>query len=170
MDVLIYTTPTCGYCRQAKEYLKTRNVPFAEKNVAADGLAAQEMVQRTGQRGVPVLVINGQTIIGFDRGRIDAALAQQSSPRLGAAVADAAGRSAREGQKLPEGAYIGKVNAGSPAERAGLQVGDVLVALGGQSIRCADDVQRTLSALTIGQTVTLGVWRAGQRIQLQAKF
>jgi glutaredoxin-like YruB-family protein len=168
MDVLIYTTPTCGYCRQAKEYLKARNVPFVEKNVAVDGIAAQEMVQRSGQRGVPVLVINGQTIVGFDRRRIDDALARPASPslRLGAAINDAS----RYALQIAEGAYVGKVNAGSPAERAGMQVGDVIMSMAGQPIRTADDVQRIMAVMSAGQAVAVGVWRNGQRMQLKAQF
>jgi glutaredoxin 3 len=74
MAVTMYSTPTCGYCRMAKNYLKEKNVPFTEYNVATNSEKAQEMVRKSGQMGVPVLDVNGKIIIGFDRGAIDQAL------------------------------------------------------------------------------------------------
>lgn len=76
MAVTVYSTPTCGYCRMAKNYLKEKNVAFTEYNVAANSEKAQEMVRKSGQMGVPVLDVNGKIIIGFDRGAIDQALAR----------------------------------------------------------------------------------------------
>ena len=49
MNITVYSTPTCPYCHQAKQYLTSRQVPFVDKNVAADSRAAEEMVQRSGQ-------------------------------------------------------------------------------------------------------------------------
>jgi glutaredoxin 3 len=174
MDVVIYTTPTCGYCRQAKEYLKARKVPFVEKDVAVDPVAAREMVQRSGQRGVPVLVMDGEVIVGFDRRRIDQALsrmASQTQPaRLGAAISDAATIAPRYGLPITQGAYVGRVNDGSPAQRAGMQAGDVIIALGGRRIQNADDVQAMLKTFAAGQSTSATVWRAGQQIQLQIVF
>lgn len=74
MAVTVYSTPTCGYCRLAKNYLKNLNVPFTDYNVAMDGQRAQEMVRKSGQMGVPVLDVNGKIIVGFDREAIDSAL------------------------------------------------------------------------------------------------
>ena len=74
MSVLLYSTPTCGYCRMAKSYLKNNNVPFTEYNVASNSEKAQEMVRKSGQMGVPVLDVNGKVIIGFDRTAIEQAL------------------------------------------------------------------------------------------------
>ncbi len=74
MAVTIYTTPTCGYCVKAKEYLKSKSVPYTEYNVAQDVRKAEEMVRKSGQMGVPVLDINGRVIIGFNRPEIDKAL------------------------------------------------------------------------------------------------
>jgi glutaredoxin 3 len=74
MAVTMYSTPTCGYCRMAKNYLKEKNVPFTEYNVATNSEKAQEMVRKSGQMGVPVLDVNGKIIIGFDRRAIDQAL------------------------------------------------------------------------------------------------
>lgn len=74
-NVTIYTTPTCGYCHMAKQYLAENQVQFEEKNVAMDHAAAQEMVQKSNQMGVPVIDVGGQIIIGFDQPRLAQLLA-----------------------------------------------------------------------------------------------
>jgi len=76
MAVTVYSTPTCGYCRMAKNYLKEKNVAFTDYNVATNSEKAQEMVRKSGQMGVPVLDVNGRIIIGFDRAAIDQALSR----------------------------------------------------------------------------------------------
>lgn len=70
-SVLMYTTPTCTYCNSLKAYLNEQKVPFTEIDVSKDHQAAEEMVQRSGQQGVPQTVINGQVVIGFDRTKIN---------------------------------------------------------------------------------------------------
>ncbi len=70
-QVTIYTTPTCVYCRMAKEYFKANNVAYAEKNVAGDQAAVQEMMQKSGQLGVPVIDIDGKIVVGFDKPTLD---------------------------------------------------------------------------------------------------
>ena len=72
--VIVYTTPTCPYCAMAKMFLKEHGIPFVEKNVAADRAAANEMIQKSGQLGVPTIDINGEIIVGFDRDAIKRAL------------------------------------------------------------------------------------------------
>jgi glutaredoxin 3 len=74
MAVTIYTTPTCGYCNVAKDWLRKQNVTFTEYNVATNMAKAQEMVQKSGQMGVPVLDVNGKLIIGFNQPAIERAL------------------------------------------------------------------------------------------------
>lgn len=74
MAVLLYSTPSCGYCRLAKNYLRENKIPFTEYNVASDSQKAEEMVRKSGQMGVPVLDINGHIIVGFDRMAIERAL------------------------------------------------------------------------------------------------
>ena len=68
--VLIYTTPTCVYCKMTKEFLEERNIAYEEKNVSLDEKATQEMVEKSGQMGVPVIDIDGKVIIGFDKGKL----------------------------------------------------------------------------------------------------
>jgi glutaredoxin-like YruB-family protein len=73
-DIKVYSTPTCPWCRKVKDYLKEKGVAFADYNVAEDRAKLQEMVDLTGQRGVPVVVIDGEVIVGFNQSRIDQSL------------------------------------------------------------------------------------------------
>lgn len=78
-QVVIYTTPTCGFCAMTKRYFAENTVAYTEKDVAQDIAAAQEMIEKSGQMGVPVTVITDEAgretlIVGFDRPRLAAAL------------------------------------------------------------------------------------------------
>jgi glutaredoxin 3 len=68
--VRIYSTPTCPYCTRAKQFLKESNIEFEDLDVSSNDALADEMIERSGQMGVPVLDIDGQIIVGFDRERI----------------------------------------------------------------------------------------------------
>jgi len=70
-EVIIYTTPTCSWCQATKEYLRAREIDFEEVDVSVDQDRAEELVEKSGQYGVPVLEIDGEMIVGFDRVRID---------------------------------------------------------------------------------------------------
>jgi len=72
--VKIYTTPTCAYCHAAMEFFKEHSIAFEEFNVFTDLKAREEMIQKSGQMGVPVLDIDGNIIVGFDKEKINAAL------------------------------------------------------------------------------------------------
>jgi glutaredoxin 3 len=74
MAVTVYSTPTCRYCVAAKRYLEERSIRFRDIDVSRDASAAAEMVRKTGQQGVPVIDVNGKAIVGFDKGRLNAAL------------------------------------------------------------------------------------------------
>ncbi len=69
-SVTIYSTPTCPYCKQAKQFLTDKEVAFTDIDVSTDASKAQEMIEKSGQMGVPVLDIDGDIIVGFDRERI----------------------------------------------------------------------------------------------------
>ncbi len=71
MTVKVYSTPTCPYCIMAKKYLDEKNVPYEDIDVTKSKAAAVEMIRKSGQRGVPVLDIDGNIVIGFDRAEID---------------------------------------------------------------------------------------------------
>ena len=68
--VKIYTTPSCVYCRMAKEFFKEHKIEYEEKDVAADAAAREEMFSKSGQMGVPVIDIDGKFIVGFDEPRL----------------------------------------------------------------------------------------------------
>ena len=70
MSVKIYTTPSCVYCRMSKDFFQQHGVQYQELNVATDAVARTEMIQKSGQLGVPVIDIDGQLVIGFDRARL----------------------------------------------------------------------------------------------------
>lgn len=69
-SVIVYSTPSCPWCIRVKQFLKENNVLFLEWDVSADKLAADEMVKKSAQMGVPVLDIDGEIIIGFDKEKI----------------------------------------------------------------------------------------------------
>jgi glutaredoxin 3 len=69
-DVTIYTTPTCGFCHMAKSYFQHEGVKYKEIDVSSDMAAAQEMVNKSGQLGVPVIDVDGQITIGFDKPKL----------------------------------------------------------------------------------------------------
>ena len=66
-NVKVYSTSTCPYCSMAKAFLKENNIAFEDIDVSQDTAAAQEMVRKTGQMGVPAIDVDGQIIIGFDK-------------------------------------------------------------------------------------------------------
>lgn len=70
MSVKIYTTPSCVYCRMSKDFFQQNSIQFEELNVATDAAAREEMIKKSGQFGVPVIDIDGELVIGFDRGRL----------------------------------------------------------------------------------------------------
>ena len=70
MHVKVYSTPSCPWCFKTKEFLHAHKIPFEEIDVAADQKAAEEMIEKSGQMGVPVTEIDGQIIVGFDEPRL----------------------------------------------------------------------------------------------------
>lgn len=72
--ITVYSTPTCPYCVMAKEYLKSKGFKYEDVDVAHDRARAQEMIEKSGQMGVPVLDIDGNVIVGFDKEAIDKSL------------------------------------------------------------------------------------------------
>jgi glutaredoxin-like YruB-family protein len=171
--VTVFTTSTCPWCVRAKEFLKQKGVPYRERNIEFDPLAARELSQRTGQMGVPVITAGDEVIVGFDRPRLERLAARFAAPateptpdarprpKIGLRVKDA-----------PGGAEIGAVHPGSPAEHAGLRVGDVIVDMNARTVRSAADLEAVLASLTpsgeAGQTIAVDIRRNGrpQRVRL----
>ena len=69
-NVTIYSTPTCHFCQMAKEYFKANNVPYEDFDVASDMEKRKEMMEKSGQLGVPVILIDNSVVIGFDKPRL----------------------------------------------------------------------------------------------------
>ena len=69
-SVTIYSTPTCHFCHQAKEFFTANNVPFTDYNVATDLDKRKEMIEKSGQMGVPVIYIGDQLVVGYDERHI----------------------------------------------------------------------------------------------------
>ncbi|MBI4044025.1 MAG: glutathione S-transferase N-terminal domain-containing protein [Candidatus Diapherotrites archaeon] len=74
MNITVYSTQTCPYCKLAKAFLEEHQIPFENIDVGADDKAASEMIRRSGQTGVPVIDVNGKIIVGFDREALKKAL------------------------------------------------------------------------------------------------
>jgi glutaredoxin 3 len=73
-EVTIYTTPTCPWCKRTKDWLKANNVAFKEVDVSIDEAKARQLVERTGQVGVPVTEVDGRLILGFNADELKKAL------------------------------------------------------------------------------------------------
>jgi len=73
-NVTIYSTPTCPYCKRTKDYLTQKGVTFTDYNVAEDREKAKEMIQKSKQMGVPVIIVGDEIIVGFNQAKLDSLL------------------------------------------------------------------------------------------------
>jgi S1-C subfamily serine protease len=139
-------------------------VQYVERDVSRDQAAAHEVVSRSGQMGVPVTIAGNDVIVGFDRAKLDA-LARRwkadaaSPPKLGVAARDASGG----------GSEVGRVNAGEPAERAGVRPGDVVETVNDEPVRNTDELMRAVDAVGPGDSYTLGVRRGDGRVRVTVR-
>ena len=69
-NIKVYSTPTCPYCTRTKQFLKENNITFEDIDVSVNQQLAQEMIDKSGQMGVPVLDIDGEVVVGFDKDKI----------------------------------------------------------------------------------------------------
>ncbi len=83
MAIIVYSTPSCPYCKMAKDYLRERNIEFEDVDVSKDMAKATELIEKSGQMGVPVLDIDGEIIVGFDIPAMEAALEKKGIARGG---------------------------------------------------------------------------------------
>jgi len=130
------------------------------------------MVRRSGQQGVPVIAVDDQIVVGFDRPRLERLLAsaRPSRPTFGAAVADAASYLAKRGQVPIFGALVGKVRPGSPAARIGLEPGDIITQIGLRPITNAEGVEQALANVQPGARLPVTFTRGGQSVTREAAF
>ena len=72
--ITIYSTPTCHFCQMAKEFFKDNSVEFTDYNVAEDAEKRQEMVEKSGQMGVPVIMVDDEIMVGFNEDQLKTSL------------------------------------------------------------------------------------------------
>lgn len=154
---------------QVKEFLSQKGIQYTERDVSRDAAAASEMVRVSGQRGVPVITVDGTVVVGFDRQHLEQLLGQNQRPHLGAAVADASTVAPSQAGTV-EGAYIGRIKPGSPVAQAGLQVGDIITGIGGHTVRSAYDLESILARIKPGQAVPVRYRRLNQEYEVTIRF
>jgi S1-C subfamily serine protease len=141
-------------------------VPFKEIDVSRDSAAADEMVNLTGQMAVPVIVIDGQTVVGFNPTRIRELLSSSVSPaqplRFGLKIADAATVAPKMGINPAPGAIIGEVTPGFLGEKLGLKTGDIVTEINSGKISSAADMEKALAGLKSGDIATFLFLRAAE--------
>ena len=152
-----------------KEFLSQKGVQYSEKDVAADREAAREMIQKTGQRGVPVVTIGDNVVIGFDRAKLEQLLGSQGPHRssLGVQVADASRVAQKVGAIPLFGALVGAVRAGSAGEKAGLLRGDIITEVNLRRINNADDLEKAMSGLSQGSRMNLAYMRGDKELRVE---
>ncbi len=77
MNVTVYTSSTCPWCVKAKKYLDTKKVEYKEVNVSTNILGSLEMMMKSGQRSVPVIDVDGNIVVGFDKSQLDKLLSKR---------------------------------------------------------------------------------------------
>lgn len=167
MKVKIYTTPTCGYCHMAKQYLNERNISYEEFNVALDREAAEQMLNLTGQMGVPVIVVNNEVIIGFNRTKLDQLLGGGGNSQkitLGISIADASHIIQLPGSSTRHGVYVGSVKPKSYGDALGLRSGDIIIGINHSSVDNVSEFETALSSLKTGDRLSITFIRAGETI------
>ncbi len=138
---------------------------YTEHDVSRDRAAAEEMVRLTGQMGVPVITVDGQVVIGFDRARLQSLLAggnTRKPPRFGLKIADAGRMTQKTGAAPVSGAVIGGVSPGSLGKKAGLKNGDIITEINTRHINNAADMEQALAGLKTGGIVTIRFLRGGE--------
>lgn len=154
-------------------------MPFVERDVARDRPAAMEMVRRSGQQGVPVIAAGDEVIVGFDQPRLARLAVRFAAPRrppLGVLGADAAEYLAKHPELAASfpprtaGVYVGRVRAGTVADRAGLLAGDVITGLAAKSVPTMADLDRLLGTVGAGDAVAVRFLRAGEERTATLQF
>jgi glutaredoxin 3 len=152
MKVDVYSSLTSPECRTLKEFLSRQEIPYQDHDVNVDPLAAQEAVKLTGQNNVPVTVIDGQTVVGFNQPRLEQLIAQAEAaarPKFGAGIANV-GKTGRKGVPIVFGVYVGRIGTGSIAERVGLAIGDVIIQMNNQQISDTTNMERFMVGIKQG--------------------
>ena len=148
-----------------KQFLSQRGVNYEERDVSRNQIYARELVNNTGQMGVPVTVFDGEIVVGFDRQRLEQLVSSRPKakrPSFRASIADASKIAAKQGTGIVSGAYVGGTRQGSTAQRIGLKQGDIITRVNKQSITKASDLERILAGMQEGQRVLVEFRRDGR--------
>jgi glutaredoxin 3 len=140
-----------------KEFLSRKGIPYQDHDVNSDPSAAQEAIKITGQNGVPVTVIDGQTVVGFNEPRLEQLITQAEAaarPKFGAGIANV-DKGGRKGIPIVFGAYVGRIGTGSIAERVGLAIGDVIIQMNKQQISDTTDLERFMKGIKQGDKLSV---------------
>jgi len=163
-SVVLYASPANPFCHQVYDLLVRREVAFTVHDVSEDPEAMRAMALASGQHDVPVLVVDDQVYSGFDLSLLNRLFPRPGSRgvRLGISVA-----SAKPTEDRPEGgAYVGEVKADTPADRAGIRAGDIIVEMAQRPVRRAEDVHAIAAEINPGSRIPLTIWRARRKLRL----
>lgn len=177
--VTVYSTTTCPWCDRTKEYLRSRNVPFRDVDVSSDMNAAREMIEISGQQGVPVVATDQEVIVGFDQlrlARIADRFTGNKRPAFGVLGANADDYFARHPEKLPsgetdiKGVFVGQVKPNSVAQKAGIRTGDVIQALANKRVRNMVALDQIMASVKAGDHVSVRLLRGGEDVNVTLDF
>jgi len=153
-----------------KDFLSQRGVKFTDYDVSIDRVAADEMIRKSGQMGVPVIIVDDQVVVGFDRARLEQLLTKSGNgqrPYFGLRIADASRIAPRLGLVPVFGAFVGNVASDSIGEKAGLIQGDIITEVNFRPIHNADDLENALSELSAGNRVMIVFLREHQTLKVE---
>ena len=148
-------------------------MPYTEHDVSQDRNAANEMVNLTGQMGVPVIVVDGQAIIGFDRPRLQQLISAggtRKRPKLGMKVADTNSVARKLGEPPVFGVLVGTVAPSSPGDIAGIKTGDIITVIGQKRINNVGDLEQALGSFTSGSRVPVTYYRGENPLKSELVF
>lgn len=151
----------------AKKFLAEKGVKYQEADVSIDRQAASEMVSISGQMGVPVVVIDGEAIIGFNRTRIEELIGSTHASgkiSLGLSIADADKILRIPGTESQNGIYIGSVKPQSLGEKAGLRAGDVITHINEVPVSTVAEIPKILASFTGNASITFRYLRDGDNL------
>jgi glutaredoxin 3 len=148
-----------------KQFLSQRGVSYEERDVSRNQAYARELVNNTGQMGVPVTVFDGEIVVGFDRQRLEKLVSNRPKakrPSFGVSIADAGRILAKQGAGITSGAYVGGTRQGSAAQRIGLKHGDIITRINKQNITGVSNLERILASMQKGQRILVEFQRDGR--------
>ncbi len=174
-DITIYSTKSCPHCNNLKAWLDEQGISYKTLDVGKDMAAAREMIDLTGQRGVPVIVIDGTVVVGFDRRRIESLLSIDTTSNIpddheliiigsGAAGLSAAMYAGRKGI---ETLVIGGARGGMAARSSGIENYPGFYQISGESLMSLFVDQAESHGSVIFDDVVTGFARSGERFSVE---